>query len=304
MISICIPVYNHDVRPLVNDLHKQASALKGAFEIILIDDGSKHFKKTNQTLNDKAEIIELPENVGRAKIRNLFLKHVKKDFLLFIDCDSKIVNNNYLQQYMTAIHPETQVICGGNIYSKKKPPRNKRLRWRYGNKIESQNAKERDKQPDKSFMTNNFLIRKELFSAIQFDERIKKYGHEDTLFGYQLKKDRVLVNHIDNAVLNDELDNNREFLRKTRDGIENLISIVDYVKQDTEFTEDVSILQYYYKTRAWHRIFRFLFFSTKPLIFFLLVNGFANMNLFGFYKLGILLQIKKNHKKQKSFSTK
>ena len=48
MISICIPIYNFDVRQLVISLHKQAQNLKVRSEIILIDDFSnEHYRNIN-----------------------------------------------------------------------------------------------------------------------------------------------------------------------------------------------------------------------------------------------------------------
>ena len=40
--------------------------------------------------------IELPENLGRAAIRNKMGRDSKYKFLLFIDADSKLVTENYL----------------------------------------------------------------------------------------------------------------------------------------------------------------------------------------------------------------
>ncbi|MFW5793701.1 MAG: glycosyltransferase, partial [Bacteroidota bacterium] len=45
MISICIPVYNFEVEPLINELHRQGLKSNKAFEIIVLDDDSKDFFK-------------------------------------------------------------------------------------------------------------------------------------------------------------------------------------------------------------------------------------------------------------------
>jgi hypothetical protein len=38
------------------------------------------------------------------------------------------------------------------------------------------------------------------------------YGHEDTLFGYQLRINGISFQHIENPVLNSNLDDNQQFL--------------------------------------------------------------------------------------------
>ena len=45
MISILIPIYNYDIRPLVTTLVKQGELLDVSYEINCIDDGSEwHFR--------------------------------------------------------------------------------------------------------------------------------------------------------------------------------------------------------------------------------------------------------------------
>ena len=57
------------------------------------------------------------------------------------------------------------------------------------------------------------------FKKISFNERLSGYGHEDTLFGYELNKNNIQIHHIDNPVLNGHLDTNEAFLLKTEEGL-------------------------------------------------------------------------------------
>ena len=90
MISICIPVYNFNITSLVNELSNQVNSLNIPCEIIVIDDCSENFKRINKIECEKHTYIELSENIGRARIRNLFLKYAKYEYLLFLDCDSLV----------------------------------------------------------------------------------------------------------------------------------------------------------------------------------------------------------------------
>ena len=74
-ISVCIPVYNFDVRELVNSLSKEITNAELNAEIILIDDAStKDFITINEPLKNVVnQFILLENNIGRSSIRNLFL---------------------------------------------------------------------------------------------------------------------------------------------------------------------------------------------------------------------------------------
>jgi glycosyltransferase involved in cell wall biosynthesis len=73
MITVCIPVYNSDVRALVKALYEQSKKINETIEISVIDDGSRsEFKKWNTELAGKINYIENQQNRGRARIRNQF----------------------------------------------------------------------------------------------------------------------------------------------------------------------------------------------------------------------------------------
>jgi GT2 family glycosyltransferase len=294
MLSICIPIYNYNVQKLVRDLHSQASALKNNFEIICIDDCSDaNFKNQNKPITGLSQVkyAELNENIGRSKIRNLFLKHVSYDHLLFLDCDVEIISESFVKDYIKSITSDSKLICGGLSYSSKKPPRTFRLRWKYGRVKEVVSTENRLKDPHKSFKTVNFLIKKEVFETIQFDETITSYGHEDTWFGYQLKKNGVQIKHINNPVLHTQLETNEQFIFKTEQSIKNLIRI-NNMANDPEFEKSITLLQTYRKLKSIKIVFllELLFWISKPAIRKLLVLGFTNTNLFASYKLGFLTQ--------------
>ena len=247
MLSICIPIYNFNVTTLINKLSQQIKKINVLCEIILIDDCSKEeFKKNNENVCKKEIYIQLGKNIGRAKIRNLFLKYAKYDYLLFLDCDTFIISDDFVAKYISTIcRNEYDIICGGVIYDNYRPERSKMLRWKYGIKKESKPFNIRASSPNKSFMTSNFLINRIIFEQTKFDERITEYGHEDTLFGFMIKKKGINVKHINNPVLHGDIDFNTEYLKKTENGIINLIHILSYVGYDHQFIQDVTILNYY-----------------------------------------------------------
>jgi len=296
MISVCIPVFNFDITSLVNELTRQIELLNQPAEIVVIDDCSNEkYKNINRVVCQKHVYIELEKNIGRAKIRNLFLQFAKYDYLLFLDCDSSIQAASFLANYVENIGEKTAVVCGGRINDNSKPSRDKRLRWKYCLKREIRSVEVRNKFPNNSFMTNNFLINRKILEEIKFDERITGYGHEDTLFGYSLKKNNIVIHHIDNPVENEDPDNNWDYLKKTEEGIKNLINILNFPEYKEDLLNDITLLRFYRKVKKFDGIILMIYKIHKRPIKWLLSKGFANLRLFDFYKLGFFIE---NIKKQ------
>lgn len=296
MLSICIPIYNFDVNSLVNSLEKQILDLKISCELILIDDCSEvKFKTLNQAACHKFKYVELENNIGRSKIRNLFLNYAQNEYLLFLDGDSLINNDLFLENYIYYLKNEqSDVLVGGRVYPKICPSRNQKLSWKYGVNKESKSYFERSKHPNRSFMTNNFCIKKKLLEQIKFDERLIGYGHEDTLFGIELQKQGINISHIHNPVLNGDIETNENFLLKTEKAIANLVYIQKNIDTTIQFEENVTLIRAYKKLKTKNLLFLVKVFYTifKRPIRWSLKNGYVNLSLFDSYKLGFYISLK------------
>ena len=291
MISICIPIYNFDIRPLVKELVRQSQNLAYDIEIILIDDFSlPKYRLMHEDLTEMTRYIPLEKNIGRAKIRNLFLNYATQPYLLFLDCDAVLVKDDFLLHYLAAINPDTKVVCGGRIYPAQCPSAEQFLSWKYGTFRESNKASTRKLNPNASFMTNNFLIERCLMEQHLFEEKISEYGHEDTLFGFELFKKGISISHIDNAILNGDIENNATFLLKTEKGIANLVAILGYVSDRELFVSQVGLLRFHQKLERLGLLSlqRYVFRLLKPMLKYSLVHGPINLYVFDFYKLGLL----------------
>lgn len=292
MISVCIPIYNYYTYPLVRRLVNQAKLHKVDIEVVCIDDHSSgYYQNQNKGIAEIARYLTLGENIGRARIRNLFLKYTQGEYLLFLDCDS-VVPDNFLKIYSRHVGKDTQVIVGGRVYDDRGNDQEHRLRYLYGTKVESQPAARRKQHPYRSFMTNNFIISRELFEKVRFDERITKYGHEDTLFGYALEQRKVRVQHIDNAVVNGQVEDNAEFLHKTIEAVENLAQIYDFMWEDQRFCQTVSLLRAYGRVRRMgmvklvYRLYRMM---KSPMESHFVSGNAISLKQFSFYKLGVFI---------------
>ena len=122
MISICIPIYNFNVLSLVETLILQGKEINQPFEIICIDDhSSDFFRKINAPIEtmDNIQFISLEKNIGRSKIRNMFIDISKFDKLLFIDCDCSVSSKMFLKNYLAISNFD--VIYGGRKHHPIKP---------------------------------------------------------------------------------------------------------------------------------------------------------------------------------------
>lgn len=263
MYSICIPVYNFDVRELVKELHRQAKIERITFEIILADDRSAPiFKEKNRECSSlsNVRIIELEKNIGRSQIRNLLADKAQYPWLIFMDCDSMCPDENYIKRYVENTTQDL-IVCGGRSYLPTPPQDGTYLHWLYGTHREVKTASERQVNPNHSFMTNNFMISKELLKKIPFNESLSGYGHEDTLMGYDLLKKQIRIRHIDNPLIHIGLQDAKEFLLKTRDGTRNLLKIYCIIEGDKDLLKMVKLLRVWHRVRKYHlcRLFAVIF---------------------------------------------
>ena len=253
MLSVLIPIYNHDVKTLVTALDSQLAQAGIPYEIILADDCSTDLdiREKNAGLSqlDKVQYIQNQMNMGRAKIRNLLATKAHHPYLLFIDCDAMVGNQDFIKKYVDAIEKmRTQTCCvinGGIAYRNEKPDNQYFLRWYYGKRREEESAEQRNKKPYHHFTPFNVIISKSAFEEIQFDENLTTYGHEDTLFGYQLQQKRIPYLHIDNPLYHEGLDSNEEYLKKIRLSIDNLVYISDNQNINHSFLKENRLLKTY-----------------------------------------------------------
>lgn len=244
MISILIPIYNFDIVNLVDELYSQAKDLNINFEIIVADDGSaEEFKIKNRNISKYEHVIyiELERNIGRSKIRNKLYTLSKYEYLIFMDCDAQVISKSYLKDYIN--NCDKTVVCGGTAYLPEAPSPDNYLRWYYGKCREQRTAEERNKESNNSFTTFNFMIRRDVFGEIQFDERLLRYGHEDTIFGYELKTKGYVIRHIDNPLVHLGLDLNKDFIFKTKQSVKNLYVISKTLDIGEDLYKDIKVLR-------------------------------------------------------------
>lgn len=286
MLSILIPTYNYDCYDLVKELHRQATELNIEFEIIVADDSSTLNIENNKKIDtlSHAIYIKLNNNIGRSKIRNLLADKATYPYLIFMDCDAEVCSKNYICEYLKYCTPNCCVV-GGTAYDKKENNLQYSLRLKYGR------LREGNQEYSKRFTTFNFLIHKDLFNKVRFNESIRDYGHEDSLFGAQIKK-IANIKTINNPLIHKGLDPNDIFIKKTETAISNLLKLSQTNLGNVLLSES-TILQTYTKLKKFHltKVINILFAITKKYLQKQISSKNPSLFLFDCYKIGYLCHI-------------
>ena len=292
-LSILIPTYNNVCFELVRSLQAQASLLSVSasdfkYEIIVADDGStdKTTIEGNRIINTlpHCRYIEREKNVGRAAIRNFLAKEAQYPWLLFIDSNMNVINNEYLANYQKE-EEESDVIYGG-YQMKRDADTQERLKYnlRYIFELAGvQNGDYRLRQinPYGDFHTSNFIAKRSIMLKYPFDERFFHYGYEDVLWGKTLKDNQISIHHVDNPLGYEHFIGNMSFINKTE---ESLHTLYQFRKELQEYSK---IISYANKVKGWHlyapcqRLFPLLSLPIKAR----LTGNKPSIFLFNIYKL-------------------
>ena len=165
------------------------------------------------------------------------------------------------------------------------PEKNKTLHWKYGVKIESKKKK-------KIFSSHHFIIHKNAFKKIKFNEEIIDYGHEDTIFWIDLKKENYTFEFIENPLTHIGLETNEQYIKKTKSALKNIYLLnKKYDLKNTSIIKTHIILSKFYL----NYIVLLVFNLTEKNILKNLLSGKPSLILFQMYKMGYFFRLTKDH---------
>lgn len=306
-LSILLPSYNNVCVSLVQVLQRQADALRGKldkpfrYEIIVADDCSTDAAciDANRVIGDMlhCRYLRMEQNVGRAQIRNVLISESSGDYVLLIDSDLFLCDDNYLYKYATST---ADVVYGGTriggeglaMVDNEANTENLKgnLRYIYEKKAEpSHRAVFRQLRPNQEISVCNLYARRDIMEAHPFDSRFKAYGYEDVLFGKRLAESGIEVTHIDNPVLINEFEPNSVFVKKTEEAILTLCRFEQDLEGYSNLKTKVTTLGRYIPLslfRLWHRIMK----NKEKRN---LTGSKPSLLLFKLYKLGFFLENRK-----------
>lgn len=291
-LSILIPTYNNSCVTLVKDLLDQCREMNGLkFEIVVADDGSTDQTsiKSNHQIDhlNHCHVIWGKENRGRSATRNMLAHEARYDWLLFIDSHMSVIKASFIECYLNHTNC-AQILYGGYKVTGDDDTYRGNLRWKY--EVSCQDAltaENRSKSPYANFHTSNFCIRREVMCSYPLDERFKRYGYEDVLYGKTLKAADISISHIDNPVGFNRFENNRTFLSKTEEA---LCTLHDFSTDIGDYSRMLVVISHMKKKHLlW--IPRRLFAVFRPLLRRNLLSKRPNLRAFDLYRMGYYLHL-------------
>ena len=281
-LSICIASFGDDIGALLHALDSGRRALSKDWTVEIIA-GDQHPEPAADAKQWETQYglryLHHPNGLGRSNNRNTIAKASSGNFLLFLDADALPVHpDRFLLAYCTALN-EVEVVVGGTAYQLSRSS----LRHTIGQRKEAIPANKRAGNPYANFSAFNFAISRATFLQHPFDESLKQYGHEDTLFGQELRYACKTITHIENPAYHLDGDSDAEFLDKTELAVDNLVALIQAGKID----EEVRLFAVYRKLQRTGIIHLVRLLSTlfAASIRALLIGGVRSVMLFDFYKL-------------------
>lgn len=292
-LSILIPVYNYMCVNTVKKLKAQCDSLGSTlkYEIIVADDGSTDGNSitSNEKINDfeYCKFICKPYNEGSAATRNFLAKESKYNWLLFLDSDVDIDNDRFIIKYLDALQENTVInggIMAGGLYDKLKT----NLRYLYEHHEESfHTAEKRNLTPYKCFRSANFIIPRNIFLTILFNNSMKRY--EDVYFGKVLKQYNIKIININNPVVINDYENNEKYINKLELDLDILYNfrkeLQGYSRLLSFYIQVQRIIPLFYLIKIWHRLMGRL--ERK-----ILISKYTNLTVMKAYRIGYFISIK------------
>lgn len=295
MLSILITIYNYNLLSVVLELHKQCLECEIDFEILTQDDASNSvFNIENQKINliTNCSFVTLKKNLGLRENKNLLVAKSKFDNLLILDGDCIIINSNFIRNYLAEITKDYEVVYGGRKHPQLCPALDKKLRWKYGLFIEDKVAIKRALKPYQSLIFNNTMIKKKCFNSVKFDLLLKTYGHDDTLFSFELMKQKIKITHIENSIQHNDIDTNQVFLLKTSNALKNLNYLYLNKIIDRSYFKLINLYHYLRISKISILVSRlYLLFENK--IESNLKGNNPSLLVFNIFRIGYLCSLKK-----------
>ncbi|MDQ1080832.1 glycosyltransferase family 2 protein [Pseudoroseomonas cervicalis] len=229
-LSILVPTYDRDIRPLAAELLADMAALPepGTVELLVLIDGNPALTGQEKILEAAAQrgqaagLANAQKNLGRAGARNALARLARGQVVLFLDADGLPDSPGFVGRALAAAeaHPR-DVVCGGRSGQRLPPvPADSLLFHTHSQKREWLPAETRNRDPAGNFLSANFQIDRDLFLATPFDDRFRGWGWEDTEWALRIGA-QAPVRHVDNSVTHMEFHRDADWLGRLDRSVEN-----------------------------------------------------------------------------------
>lgn len=232
-VSVLIPFLCDDPSDLLARLDAEAADLKGAVEVVVLDDGTADADLTAriEALSDRlalpVRLVSLTANEGRSRGRNRLAMAARAGHLLFLDSDMRPDSDRFLRVWTDLVAQSDSAVAFGG-FSLLQAPTDPRFSVHRAMAARSEclPCAARALQPEKYVYTSNLLVRRDVFEAEAFDPGFSGWGWEDVEWAMRVSR-RFRVSHVDNPATHMGLDTVESLAGKYEQSAANFARVVD-----------------------------------------------------------------------------
>ncbi|MFK0299635.1 glycosyltransferase family 2 protein [Brevundimonas sp. NPDC090276] len=231
-LSVLIPFLRDDPSPLLTLLEREAGALNGQVEVILLDDGTADTALTARlgeqidTQSLPVRLITLSANEGRSIGRNRLASAARGASLLFLDSDMRPDHDRFLQTWAALARDQAPAVAFGGFSLLQAPDEARfAVHRRMAARSDCLPRDQRALQPEKHVFTSNLLVRRDVFDSEAFDPGFSGWGWEDVEWAMRVSR-RFEVVHLDNPATHMGLDTVETLAAKYEQSAPNFARVV------------------------------------------------------------------------------
>lgn len=232
-VSVLTPFLGDDPTELLAALDLEATALAGAIEIVLLDDGTNDPALTARlsavitAMALPVRFVTLVKNEGRSGGRNRLAMAARGQFLLFLDSDMRPDHDAFLANWADFARRDNPAVAFGGFSLKQAPTdAHFAVHRSMAAKSDCVPAAERSLQPEKYVFTSNLLVRRDVFESEAFDDAFSGWGWEDVEWAMRVSR-RFAVIHVENTATHMGLDTVPDLVRKYGQAAPNFALMAD-----------------------------------------------------------------------------
>jgi glycosyltransferase involved in cell wall biosynthesis len=232
-LSVLVPVFRNDPIRLLRTLDREAAALAGQVEVVVLDDGSDDaalaevLSAALAQMALPARFVRLTDNIGRSRGRNRLATHARGSWFLFLDSDMLPDSPGFLTSYIQLIDAQSPAVAFGGFSLRQAPrARAHALHRRMALKSDCAPVEVRRAAPEKHVFTSNLLVRRDVFETEAFDEGFAGWGWEDVEWAMRVARRHAIL-HIDNTATHLGLDAAQTMATKYEQSAVNFARVVE-----------------------------------------------------------------------------
>lgn len=232
VLSVLIPFLRDDPAALLDRLEAEATALDGAVELVVLDDGTGDAALTAALTRQvgaarlPVRLITLTTNEGRAQGRNRLATAARGQTWLFLDSDMRPDRPDFLQSWVALIRQDDPAVAFGG-FSLLQAPTDKRYAVHRALALKSEclPVEARRLTPEKYVYTSNLLVRRDVFESEAFDPGFTGWGWEDVEWAMRVSRVHP-VQHVDIPATHMGLDTVESLMRKYEQSAGNFARVI------------------------------------------------------------------------------